>query len=299
MSVPRSSIIVAVCTRSRVPELTRLLATLEVQDWAEGSHLLIVDNDPSGSAADAVRQAAARFPAPIEYIGEMRPGFATVRNAALDRIPKEYAICFLDDDAVVPPDWLEVMWKASITHPGALVRARYAFVRDLPSAPPQIEKAVRELPNVESLGPAGTSGLLIPMEALGPIRFDPYYDESGGEDLDLLLRLAEAGVTEVVADTVVLEQVRQGGSSRDEKWKLARWNGRLEVIIRQRAGMPTWPLRLQALREALWASVRWSVALAVRKRAAATGFRGLATGRWAALTAPRRSPSSLGHRPSQ
>jgi glycosyltransferase involved in cell wall biosynthesis len=293
-----SSLVVAICTHSREKLLSRLLSTLRTQQWPAGSRLLVVDNDPAGSSSAAVAAAAADFPVPVDYVVEPSPGFATVRNAAVARLPEATTICFLDDDAVVPSDWLGCMWRASGLHPDSLIRSRYAFVTDVPDGPREVDRLTQALGPLERFGPAGTSGLLIPGEVLGRCGFDPYYDASGGEDLDLLLRFERAGLGSVLADTVVVEQERLSGMPLSSRLALARWNGRLSIVIRQRAGAPTLTFRVQAATTALSATVKWAAAEVLRRRVAAAGFRALAAGRWATATAPWRPPPVLGRRPT-
>lgn len=291
------TLVVAICTRRRVEQLTRLLATLHEQEWPLGSHLLIVDNDPEGSSSKAVLKASEDFPVPVEYVIEPLTGFATVRNRALSLCPSSSTVCFIDDDAVVPPDWLRRMWEASLANPDSLVRSRYAFVQQIPLDLSGLSQVIQELGPIARLGPAGTSGLLLPLRALNGCSFDRFYDLSGGEDIDLIMRLESAGVLSFIADTLALEESRHHATSRAEQRALAHWNGRLIMTIRQRAGLPTFCFRARAFVESASAVLRWGVASALRRVKAAEGFRSLAVGRWASVTAPWKPPVELGRRP--
>lgn len=297
MTDQQEPLVVAVCSRGRPEALARLLLFLAAQDSGQGWRILVVDNDEAASAGQVVDAARQGMPVALDYVVEPRQGFATVRNAALEAAGNADAICFVDDDAVVPPGWLSTMRRVHERFPSAIVRSRYAHVPVVPDTPSGIPAVIDSLGPLEQYGPAGTSGLLLPSSTLGERRFDPYYDRSGGEDRDLLLRLELSGAQAVLADTVVLEHQRVGALPLDVQLQLARWNGALSVIIRTRAGAPTRAVRWRALLEALSAIARAAGAKALRKEAAAAGYRGLAAGRWAMATAPTQAPSVLGARP--
>ena len=67
--------------------------------------ILIVDNDPAGSAADI----ASRYdnaPIKVRYVHEPNPGVANARNAAIANVSNRLVV-FLDDDQSAPPTWLK------------------------------------------------------------------------------------------------------------------------------------------------------------------------------------------------
>ena len=292
----RPSLTIAVCTRNRPAVLARLIDSLGEQEWPQGATLLVVDNDPKGSA-QAVVDRLGSFPVAIDYVMEPRPGYSTVRNRALDAAGSSAAVCFIDDDAVVPPDWLRQMNHARVSHPTSIIRSRYAHVPTLPKGRRDTVAAVKELGDLSARQPAGTSGLLLPLDVLGQLRFDEYYDRSGGEDMYLLLRLHLAGVPEVVADTVVLEEQRVAPLPLAAQLRIARWNGRIATIIRIRAGVPTVRSRVQALVDAGAALAGALPRFVLGRREGAKGYATLAAGRWAMATAPRTAPAILGQRP--
>lgn len=292
----RTSLTLAVCTRNRPAALARLIDSLGEQEWPQGATLLVVDNDPDGSARPVV-DALDSFPVVTEYVMEPRPGYSTVRNRALDAASSSVAVCFVDDDAVVPRDWIRQMNDTFLQHPDSIVRSRYAHVPTLPDGPREMVEAIDGLGDLSARQPAGTSGLLLPTGVLGDARFDEYFDRSGGEDMDLLLRLGRAGVTEVLADTVVLEEQRVAPLPLAAQVRVARWNGRVATIIRLRAGLPTARYRTRALADAGAALARSLPRFVLGRRDGAKGYAALAAGRWAMATAPRTAPSSLGPRP--
>jgi glycosyltransferase involved in cell wall biosynthesis len=277
--------------------LGRLLSSLESQTWPPGARILIVDNDPAGSAAAVVQAAQGLISIPIDCCLEPKKGFSTVRNAALDFAPSEAAVCFLDDDAVVPRTWVEIMYSTSAAHPEEIVRSKYLFVSSFSKHSDYVTRLVESIRPLGGLSPAGTSGLLIPAGIRRYATFDPYFDLAGGEDMDLLFRLEQRGVREVHADTLVIEERRARDLSMKSQLKIATWNGHLETIIQQRNGVKTNVLRWNSLRSALVAFSRAILRAVLGRRQSASGYFTFAAGRWAMATASAHPPESLGQRP--
>jgi len=98
---PTVTATVAVCTRER-PEL--LAACIEglVSAGLACCEILIVDNCPT---TDRTAQVVARFPS-VRYVREDRPGLNSARNCAFQHARGE-VVAFVDDDAVIDPDWLD------------------------------------------------------------------------------------------------------------------------------------------------------------------------------------------------
>lgn len=97
---PSVTATVAICTRER-PEL--LAACLEGLTAANlpCCEILAVDNRPT---TERTAQVVARFPA-VRYVREDRPGLNAARNCAVAHAVGD-VVAFVDDDAVVDPDWL-------------------------------------------------------------------------------------------------------------------------------------------------------------------------------------------------
>ena len=289
-------LVIAVCTRARPALLDRLLRSLAAQQWPPAVEVLVLDNDPEQSARPVVDSAARDFPVTLRYATESRAGYATVRNAALDAVPAGAAVCFIDDDAVVPSGWVRAMRQAQERAPQAVLRSRYLHVAALPSAVDAVDALLTGV-DTAALGPAGTSGLLIPAGAQQEARFDPYFDRSGGEDMDLIARLGALGHPEVLADAVVIEEDRVQALTPAQQRALARWNGRLSTIARAHRGSPTLGWRISALGRGTWALVHAAVRGVLGRRDAARAYVSFAASRWAMATAPVRAPHELGARP--
>ncbi|MDD2857604.1 MAG: glycosyltransferase [Candidatus Nanopelagicales bacterium] len=294
----QTRVALAICTIRRPQKLQALLAILRSQHWPTGSWLVVVDNDPLQSASRIVDSASATFPVNIEYVSEPVEGYATARNAALDSIPHDCAVCFLDDDAAIPTDWLRVMQSTSDDNPAALVRSRYAHVPVLPTDAAAVDRQASELLADGDYAPAGTSGLLIPTGWRPLARFDAYFNVSGGEDTDLLYRIEKLGGSEVIAQTIAIEQQRVTTWPLKDQLVHARWAGRLAVTVHQRSGDSTLGMRIRGFAGALAALAHCAARMLLMHKAGATGYFTLAACRWSTATSPIHAPSAFGRRPS-
>lgn len=196
-----ADVAVIVPTLRRPESLERALRSLFGQTRVADrvSEIVVVDNDPVGSAAATVDALRAFSPWPLIYVHAPRPGVATARNAGLGatRAP---LIAFLDDDEAAAPGWL-----------AALLRARDETGADATFGPitgraPQAEAWLK--PYLERFfgreGPERTqvidkpygcgNSLMVRSAALpGSAPFDPAADQAGGEDDALFAALAARG----------------------------------------------------------------------------------------------------------
>lgn len=199
MTLPqRADVAVLIPTMRRPESLTRALRSVFAQvGVAERlAEIVVIDNDPTGSAAKAVEALTAESPCPLIYHHEPRPGVATARNAGLSRTDAPL-IAFLDDDEAAEPEWL-----------ARLIAAQEALGADVVFGP--INGQVPDgtgwaSPYLERFfgreGPADTilidhaygcgNSLMVRATALpGAAPFDPAADRSGGED-DALFQALE------------------------------------------------------------------------------------------------------------
>lgn len=106
-------IAVIVPTLRRPESLARALRSLFVQSGvaARVREIVVVDNDPRGSAAGLVDSLRPEAPWPLVYAHAPVPGVATARNAGLAATAAPL-IAFLDDDEVAAPSWLSALAEA-------------------------------------------------------------------------------------------------------------------------------------------------------------------------------------------
>lgn len=198
---PSSSgdVAILIPTMRRPEMLTQALRSVFAQMGVADrlAQIVVIDNDPTGSAAAPVEALRSESPCSLVYQHEPRPGVATARNAGL-ACTDAALIAFLDDDEAADPDWL-----------AALIKAQQALGADVVFGP--IRGQVPEGTGwarayLERFfgreGPASTAlidhaygcgnSLMVRATALpGAAPFDPAADRSGGED-DALFQALEA-----------------------------------------------------------------------------------------------------------
>lgn len=162
--------------------------------------IVVVDNDPAGSAWAVVEALHADAPWPLVYRHESRPGVATARNAGLTATDAPL-IAFLDDDEAADPAWLSTLVAA---HEALAADVTFGPIRGrAPSARGWAQGYLerffgREGPSGNQLIDApfgcGNSMMTRATALIGPAPFDASADSLGGEDDMLFAQLRARGV---------------------------------------------------------------------------------------------------------
>lgn len=196
-----NDVAVIVPTLRRPESLERALRSLFQQSGVADrvSAIVVVDNDPAGSAAATIEALRSSSPWPLTYVHAPRPGVATARNAGLAATTAPL-IAFLDDDEAASSTWLAALLKAQ-----AGTGADAVFGPITGRAPdaaawlkPHLERFFgREGPDRTQLidRPFGCgNSLMLRATALpGTAPFDAGMDQAGGEDDALFAALASRG----------------------------------------------------------------------------------------------------------
>lgn len=196
-----NDVAVIVPTLRRPESLERALRSVFAQTGVADrvSAIVVVDNDPVGSAAATVEALRAASPWPLTYVHAPRPGVATARNAGLAATPAPL-IAFLDDDEAASSDWLAALLKAQAdTGTDAVFGPITGRAPDAATwLKPYLERFFgRDGP--ERSGPIDApfgcgNSLMIRATALpGTAPFDAGADQAGGEDDALFAALAARG----------------------------------------------------------------------------------------------------------
>lgn len=101
----------------RRPEPLKLAArsVLAQQGFAAGEvELIVVDNDPEGSARPAFDELAAEASMPVRYVHARTPGVGRARNAGMAEA-RAPLVAFLDDDEEAPAHWLAALVACQAT----------------------------------------------------------------------------------------------------------------------------------------------------------------------------------------
>lgn len=105
---------VLIPTFQRPDSLARALKSVFAQDQPELIHeIVVVDNDPDGSARPTVEALRSSSSIPLLYVHALPPGVATARNAGLAATSAPY-VAFLDDDEQADAKWLGVLFEVHL-----------------------------------------------------------------------------------------------------------------------------------------------------------------------------------------
>jgi succinoglycan biosynthesis protein ExoM len=293
----RRPVLIAMLTYRRPADLTEAVTAVlrQLTDSPNQVRLLVVDNDPAGSAAAVI----ATFDQ-VHYVHEPRPGIAAARNRALDETADDELLIFIDDDERPCDGWLDLMLTTHSRFGCAAVVG--AVVSEYEVEPDEWIKAGRffkrrRLPTGTRVDVAATNNLLLDtarVRRLG-LRFDERFGQSGGSDTLFTRQLAASGEELVWCDeAVVVDRVPAARVSRrwvvrrsfrsGNSWtrtSLALAKGRSGRLRARLAGLAIGSLRLAGgLLKLISGTVAGS--LGVRARGIRTMARG--AGMWAGAT---------------
>lgn len=220
-SAPGTRLVVCVLTFRRERCLSRLLP-LVVEQVGEldrrwpgtyDARVLVVDNDPSASAADVV---AKLDDGRIAYVVEPVPGISAARNRALSESVADDLLVFIDDDETPRPGWLAALVATHSSYGAGAVAGRVVSEPEGQPDPFVVEGGYFErshratLVTGAAIVRAATNNLLLDLKAVrsSAVRFDERFGTSGGEDSLFTGQLHGAGVPMVwCAEAVVTDHV--------------------------------------------------------------------------------------------
>ena len=190
--------------------LLAAIAHLEAPEHAQ-VRVVIVDNDPDGSARAVVEEWRDAIRWPIDYDVERERGIPAARNraVALAGAAGCDAIAFVDDDEAPEPAWLVELLQVR-TDTGADV-VTGPVIPEFEEAPPSWLAPFFERPRFADrtvIGYARTSNVLVDLDALPPGEppFSPKLALTGGSDTHLFMRMARRGARIVWADRAVVHE---------------------------------------------------------------------------------------------
>ncbi len=209
---------VCISTRCRPAGLEMLLASLAAQRDAPAFEVVVVDNDPAGSAREVTERFADRLT--VVYAVEPLPGVATARNrsVALGHAP---ILAFIDDDERAEPGWLSAL-LAVLADPAvaaAIGVVRFEFAEDVPGHKRECGLfGVLDFEDGQELPWWGTwigNSCLRRAALPNPLApFDPGLDLVGGEDSHLFAAMLARGARIVAARTAVTYEYRAADRMR-------------------------------------------------------------------------------------
>lgn len=302
---------ITLATFRRPAGLTTILpALIEQADSLAGTadvSVIVIDNDPQGSAEQLVRQHHG-----VRYVHEPTPGIAAARNAGLDAAGDADAVVFIDDDEIPDDGWLAALVGAWLEWgcEGVWGPVEYVY-ENMPSAwvaSSGMFARLRHETGAE-MTEAATNNLLLSLPFLRrhDLRFDTAFGLTGGSDLRITRAMIAAGGVIRWCDEAVVSEVVPDTRATPE-WVLTRTARSTNVSLR--TDLDITPKGVARARLILDAAARGAYRMArgtVRERlatragrtteaAAAARDRARGLGQWQALTGFRRDEYGTGSR---
>lgn len=195
---------VCICTFRRA---TLLQAVQSVATQCR--HIVVIDNDASGSARSMVARCDEHLPCTVTYVHAPDRNISIARNAALDAAPTRW-LAFLDDDEVAAHDWLERLTAGRDGYAAIIGRVDAVYGEGLPAWVSELDFHSNRITDAERIDNAYTSNALIDLEFLRQhqIRFAVECGVTGGEDTLLFRDITTAGGRMTYrSDSIVYEDV--------------------------------------------------------------------------------------------
>lgn len=191
-------LLIGIPTYNRVGLLINLLLQIGQQVGSRQVDLLIVDNDPGGSAEIPCRQLVRQHG--WTYMREERRGVSHVRNCILNAFTESFdALIMIDDDQQIGAGWLDSYITGLRRWPNEILAGNVSYI--FPESCPEEYVAnwysAKEI-GVEGiqLSSTGTGNVVLPRslwKAAGYPRFDPRFGLIGGEDTDFFKHITDMG----------------------------------------------------------------------------------------------------------
>ena len=216
----RTTVGVCVCTHRRNEPLKRLLVSLtaasdHTRDRADVG-VVVVDDNPDSRARAVVERFEGTFPLGIRYVFSGQENIARARNLAVAEAMRigEW-VAMVDDDVVVPPEWLQRLLDVSQRTGADAVTGPMQVVFPEGSPPWLSAEPFGEIGAVVGIGDApvetcATSNTLLRSGWLRDhpeIRFEDALGKLGGEDVVFFRRSTASGLRAHYSREVAVQQL--------------------------------------------------------------------------------------------
>ena len=227
---------IAVATYHRPTDITRCLATTLPQVRAVSDDptkdvdvsVLVIDNDPGGSAEAAVTSFADES---VTYVVESTPGISAARNRGLSESDGHDAVIYIDDDEEPLEGWLAHLLQTYEDSGATAVAGKVVSDLDVSRSVDHRRRLLRPQATTHrsrSSRRRPPTNLLLDLRfvARHGLRFDDRYGLSGGGSTHFTRRLVAAGGTIVwCEEAVVVDHVPPSRMTRDWVRRRARRMG--------------------------------------------------------------------------
>jgi glycosyltransferase involved in cell wall biosynthesis len=189
-----------------------LFSTLAASKQSSLECVLVVDNDPSGTAAPVVEAFSSRLPR-VQYAVEPHPGLSAARNRLAELVQAanvDFAV-FLDDDQTVTPEWLDRLVAAATRYEAALVAGAVVPTFET-GEPPWITQgpffARKRFPTGSLVRREGIANVLVRADLLA--RSDKPFGESFARGAEDTYFLRNTGPAIWCDEAIVFEHIPSG-----------------------------------------------------------------------------------------
>jgi succinoglycan biosynthesis protein ExoM len=203
------SVDICIATYKRPQILIDLLDSLGKLDLdGINMRIIVVDNDPAGSARAAVDAVYSRNPIELKYVVEAERGISHARNRALELVDADY-FAFVDDDEYVTQTWLKRMLNTLNKYNADAVfgPVQSVFPDSAPSWACELP-AFKRRSNLTGtfVNHGDTGNVLVRTESIKKMHlsFDPSFSLTGGEDIDFFYRMFLSGKTLVWCEEALI-----------------------------------------------------------------------------------------------
>ncbi|SNS58939.1 Glycosyltransferase, GT2 family [Ekhidna lutea] len=229
-------------TKNRPKMLSQALQSLSKLMLPESAtfHLIVCDNDPSGSASNEVAKTKEVLPFPVTYLLEAKEGIVFMRNKILEEaiaLNAEY-LAFYDDDEAVDPLWLGELFKTLNKYKANVVQGHVKQKFDDLKVDELIVKFFPgsfDRQTGDELNEAFTNNVLIDLSLVKKfgLKFNERFNLTGGSDSYFFLQLKMVGAKLVFCkDAIVTERIPETRSNLG--WIYSRYyrNGYTSHLIK-------------------------------------------------------------------
>lgn len=209
-----TSISVCICTFRRPSGLAKAIASAAGQALPPGvgAEIVIVDNDPAGSARAVFDTLQTQFPAiALRYFHEPQAGISFARNRCLNEATGQF-IAFLDDDETARPNWLYRL-LTTIEETGADAVFGPVLSRFAETPPPWlIDSGAHQRPRFKTgssigWGDSRTGNVMFTRKVVELVGgFDPRLAHTGGEDSFFFALAISKGARLVWCDEAIVDE---------------------------------------------------------------------------------------------
>jgi glycosyltransferase involved in cell wall biosynthesis len=227
LTQPRARVAICIATFRRLEPLRELLVGVSHLTFrkvpAPEITVVVIDNEPSGSAEDICNEAM--LPWPLKYVVESRRGIAQARNRAIFEAGDVDFVAFIDDDEYPSYAWLDELLATQSHFAADVVSGPVIpdFDADVPYWVREgmfFNRAIHH--SGQALDKCHSGNVLIRAGVFEKLSaFDERFALTGGEDTQFFLRVSQSGFSMVSSSRAVVHEpvTRARGNLR---WVLRR-----------------------------------------------------------------------------